>query len=601
MNPINSHIYEYLEKYVNAKVAPHFAVLLKGDWGVGKSFFINDFISKHNSLKQDSICISLYGVSRVGDIDDKIFQAVHPLLASKASNVMSSLFKVASSVGIPIGDPANASKEAIKATNEFQKSKKVIVVEDIERSDLDVSIVFGFFYEMINSFDTRVVFVCNEKEIKCKNDYYIREKEKVVGQEFELQPVYEDAIESFLKECFTRKSKTKDILEKKTKEVLDNLCCNNLRIVRQAFLILKDIESFLEKDVDDADRENIIVIFLVLFIQKALAKIDAETPLADVINKYLKHKKAYDVPCGSEEDDLLQTNYIPLLDYWNDLIFKGNQNVMSIFAVYDKEYKDRLNRRGKKPANLFILMNEWRTCKPLFFENQVKKVSDEIDKGIYLHPSLLLHYANIMLCFSQWGLIPTSQKKIKDQIKKVYQAYPVLSVKDWSGVGYYGGWSLPSDISHMKDLFDWMKKRNLKRRNEDTKKSLNDTIIKLNDATIFGFCNDLTFANGTNKYLWDPVFKLMDVNLLYSSLEKLSLINQSAFISSLKNRYGLNTSQYSMPQYDEDLPNLKKLYQKFKKGNEKIKYNPVNFQRKFFSQDLDRIVKHIEMSINERR
>ena len=50
--PINSHIEEYLDYYCGLSHAPEFAILLKGEWGCGKTWFINKYREKLEQEKQ---------------------------------------------------------------------------------------------------------------------------------------------------------------------------------------------------------------------------------------------------------------------------------------------------------------------------------------------------------------------------------------------------------------------------------------------------------------------------------------------------------------------------------------------------------------------
>lgn len=41
---LNQHVEDFLSCYIGHKVSPGYAVLLKGRWGSGKTWFLNDFI-----------------------------------------------------------------------------------------------------------------------------------------------------------------------------------------------------------------------------------------------------------------------------------------------------------------------------------------------------------------------------------------------------------------------------------------------------------------------------------------------------------------------------------------------------------------------------
>ena len=43
---MNKHIVEFLENYIGLSNNPEYAVMLKGEWGCGKTWFIKSFIKK---------------------------------------------------------------------------------------------------------------------------------------------------------------------------------------------------------------------------------------------------------------------------------------------------------------------------------------------------------------------------------------------------------------------------------------------------------------------------------------------------------------------------------------------------------------------------
>jgi predicted ATPase len=85
-NSINSHVETYLDYYFSLPHAPGFAVLLKGKWGSGKTWFINKYCEKfkdNKDNKQKCLYISLYGMTAFSEIEDAFFQQLHPVLSLK--------------------------------------------------------------------------------------------------------------------------------------------------------------------------------------------------------------------------------------------------------------------------------------------------------------------------------------------------------------------------------------------------------------------------------------------------------------------------------------------------------------------------------------
>ena len=74
----------FLKKYLNSKEMEKeldnyieneklkYAVLITGDWGTGKTYFIN----KYCESKKNIIKISLYGLNNISEINDKIIKTI---------------------------------------------------------------------------------------------------------------------------------------------------------------------------------------------------------------------------------------------------------------------------------------------------------------------------------------------------------------------------------------------------------------------------------------------------------------------------------------------------------------------------------------------
>src|SRR4051794_14862289 len=83
---------EILEGLLEYSRFPHgqgFAVVLNGPWGSGKTSFIKrnlDLFARERpgEVKQGPLYVSLYGISEVSQIEDRLFEQLHPVLSHKA-------------------------------------------------------------------------------------------------------------------------------------------------------------------------------------------------------------------------------------------------------------------------------------------------------------------------------------------------------------------------------------------------------------------------------------------------------------------------------------------------------------------------------------
>lgn len=82
-NP-NEHIEDFLKYYFKLKNSPHYAVLLKGNWGVGKTWLLKDVMKQLDSPDDHTkkyLYVSLYGVESFKDIENEFFRELYPLLS----------------------------------------------------------------------------------------------------------------------------------------------------------------------------------------------------------------------------------------------------------------------------------------------------------------------------------------------------------------------------------------------------------------------------------------------------------------------------------------------------------------------------------------
>ena len=84
----NRHIREYLRYYLNLKSSPGYAVMIRGPWGIGKTFLIRQILDQLFDDEKAYIYVSLYGNDAPSEIDTAIFAATHPILGSKAAKVV---------------------------------------------------------------------------------------------------------------------------------------------------------------------------------------------------------------------------------------------------------------------------------------------------------------------------------------------------------------------------------------------------------------------------------------------------------------------------------------------------------------------------------
>lgn len=193
----NQHIKDYVSYYCKSAVAPGYAVFIDGPWGVGKTWFVDDLIAELSSDEIKFLKVSLYGISRVEQIEDLFFQQLHPKLANNKYLVPVSRILKNISKNIPVEYLKNAFDEVDLKKLFLNTKDYILIFDDIERTLMPINDVMGYINTFVEHQGYRVIIIGNTKEIP-DSKKYIQTKEKLVGSAFSVVPHIEDCLESHL-------------------------------------------------------------------------------------------------------------------------------------------------------------------------------------------------------------------------------------------------------------------------------------------------------------------------------------------------------------------------------------------------------------------
>lgn len=206
----NEHVSDYLKWYISEECEkPRFAVLVKGGWGSGKTWFAKKFMQENDNkqtmeepFESKFIYISLYGVEEIGGIDDRIFQSLHPALSGKTVSCIGRMAKSFFSKHV-------ADVSEFSLTDYMKKTKgKILVFDDLERCSIQVEEVFGYINSIVEHQLEKVIIIANEEGIesgledkeKKQDPKYHQIKEKVIGKTFKVESDTPTVVDSLIKE-----------------------------------------------------------------------------------------------------------------------------------------------------------------------------------------------------------------------------------------------------------------------------------------------------------------------------------------------------------------------------------------------------------------
>lgn len=625
---MNEHIKNYCEKFIESEENPLYAVFINGKWGTGKTYFINNLLEKYSKdtvVKDNEIIkISLFGVKTTDEIDMKIYQAIHPFLSSKNVKLLGSVLRSAIKLGTSLDfngdnkDDFSISSDGlleIKSGDKVSKiAKKLLIVDDFERALLSPEEIFGYFSEIITDSSTKVIFIGNEEKIfnedeKKKNDYF-KIKEKTIGIEFEIKPDKEKAIDDFISKLSFG---DKDFFKNKVNEISNFLECDNLRTIWQALYNLNLFVNLIEDELEDDDKEIIFEIFLILYLQKNMGEIQEKDDISLILTGYYKYHLSYSNYKKKIDEQKENNKYyfpeqlknIPLVHAWKKIIFEGYYIQNELRAVYREEKENQRQQQKKiQQTNLFTLINNWRALSKEEFQPLVKNVIDDLNSGKYLHPGEILLFANYMILFSKWELIPNSTNEIYEMIKNTLDAYKdsIYPIEDWMFLDMgYGGYGFTSDLPEFNAIKKQVKNFNAENIETHLKRDIEKEIQNI-ESNVDNFIKNIIHVNGNNKYYKHPVLSYMNINDFYYKLKSLSVSEQERIIAGFSERYGKEYSKEPfMSEYSNDLDNLKKLKDLYESNLGEIEYNPQALFEKNISKELEELIEYIERKIKDSR
>lgn len=167
---LNQYILHYLTEDKTKS-----AIMLTAPWGSGKSFYIQNelkpFLEKEENGSHKCLVISLYGLKELSEISKALYLESRAKFLNNNSEKMEAgklatktiLKGVTSFLGI---DLSHSDEDMQKLFESIDLSGKLIILEDLERSGIDILEVLGYVNNLVEQDGVKVLLVANEEAIK---------------------------------------------------------------------------------------------------------------------------------------------------------------------------------------------------------------------------------------------------------------------------------------------------------------------------------------------------------------------------------------------------------------------------------------------------
>lgn len=569
---MNKQIFDFLNEYAKLP-SPQYAVLLRGKWGCGKTYFVKHWLAEfdksdklpanENSIELKPIYVSLFGMREISDIKSAIDRCVNPFFYSKTGKILKIAGRIASKIIFKTeldidkdGKSETSFSGALDSLSIFEndnkdevKGVKFIIFDDLERCQIPMKQLLGFINYFVEHCDCHVVVIGEEKYLDDKTQHDLLEfKEKIVGREFEILPDIEAAIKLFVDEPMM----ATDFLSKETGMI--QLCfecsaTHNLRLLRQSLLDFSSLISALPSNLVENNHEylrSLLACFIAVYAE--YRNIDSHAFIVDwencAVNAYVDTKDEesqkirnlmgkYNRVNSLNQFEALSSELVPKIV---EHIEKG----ISLASMFEKI----LSQKSRKLTALERLGSFWDKTNEEFdelFDSLVKELKDgTISEPVNIGKSVgFLGYFDA-IHFRE--LLEETISDIKNRLLDIYQS--CTSLKDLfkchysfiQGYNYVRGYD--QDKMKTKCIMEFIGEL-FELKKEELPDDMQLALRQLSDENVdnLAYIDDDSYPDHSSNYRMRPIFAKENPHQLFDSLCKMSNRGRNAFSQFLASHY----------------------------------------------------------------
>lgn len=290
---LNQYILHYLTEDKTKS-----AIMLTGPWGTGKSYYIQNelkpFLEKKENGGHSCVIVSLYGLKDTAEISKSIYLGTRMKFLTAASEKSTTVTFAGETIikGIAgaFGVDLSVSEESLKRLYaSVNLTGKLVVLEDLERSGIDILEVLGYVNNLVEQDGVKVLLVANEEELiqytplkaSTKADLertemldritghrdrlftdstiaYLKVKEKTISDTIEFEEDYQTAIREIV-QMFDNETLNKFSTVESIKDILDIMShCQSYNLRSFIFACQKTNDIFSSLDEKYLSDENFV-------------------------------------------------------------------------------------------------------------------------------------------------------------------------------------------------------------------------------------------------------------------------------------------------------------------------------------------------------
>lgn len=222
----NNHIEKEIIDYVKRKNTSY-ALMMTSTWGSGKTYYVNKRL--RNLVNEEGLTFSYITLFNSNDFKDVLKEIFYNSMSEKKVIKRVSKYStkgkkqlvrsILTSIFSTFKANLNIVIDEIPYKHMIDFENKLIILDDFERSKMDVRDLFGYISDLAENFNAKILVVCNEDEI------YGNESRKNKLQKYDLFLTHEKKLIEFEekknKDVFYYLDKKKDSKSQSTYNIVD--------------------------------------------------------------------------------------------------------------------------------------------------------------------------------------------------------------------------------------------------------------------------------------------------------------------------------------------------------------------------------------------
>lgn len=410
---VTDHLKEYLQYYICLS-KPGYALLVTGQWGVGKTWQVRQCVSGNH------VCyVSLHGAKTAEDVHNAVVFAFVPTVA-KLNDTLNKLAGGHEAFGF-------VSEWGRKMLLDRMEPSTLIILDDLERSGLSTDELTGVVSEYLEQRGFRIVLIADEHKLVQKNNDFEDSKEKIVGQTIKVEPQIESVFDHFVGQLSNEKDQK---FVRRHREIILSVFKDSevftLRILRHVVLDVARIHSCLaDRHLEKTEAiSKLVRMFSALDIEVRYNRLHED----DVSNRRFATRR-YNMNRRNDDDApplfVQACSRYGSEDLESDLLSDGVLKHILFLGRYDAhEIQESLDNSSvfKKPEELppWKVVINFDEVDDQEVEQALKKMDEQFDERLVTDSGEMLHIFSLRMMLVENGVREGNIKDIeKDCIQYI--------------------------------------------------------------------------------------------------------------------------------------------------------------------------------------